>query len=294
MVRREEQAAGQFPFRPIAVPEHAPLVGGTHLVGGAVEGHHPRTEVVDSPVPALGTREVDEGAINGLVPFQLHIGAAPGHLSIVVVEVLVALAERGVEVGVLIAPIIWGVVIVRTEHVADGAVVAARVVTHIHPCAEAEVVGEAREVGQGTVPTVVVVGHPDEVGTLAFSVGVHVEAIGAELEELVAVPGGLQVEGAVAEAGAGGAGQGLATAGAEAGVGGGGEGAVVAQGPHIAHREDGLEVEVLAGVVAAGPAVGGVHLAGLFIVVVVDFLVVDDELVEVPAAGDEVVFIGPV
>ena len=81
---------------------------------------------------------------------------------------------------------------------------AAGVVPHIHPCTEAEVIVEARvEVGQGTVPTVVVVGHPDEVGTLAFSVGVHVEAIGAELEELVAVPGGLQVEGTVAEAGAG-------------------------------------------------------------------------------------------
>ena len=35
-------------------------------------------------------------------------------------------------------------------------------------------------------------------------------------------------------------------------------------------------------------------MAGLLIVVVVDFLVVDDELVEVLAAGDEVVFIGPV
>ena len=293
VVRGQKRAVGQLAGVPIVVADDAPLIRGPDLVGGPVEGDHLRTEVVDAAVPALGAGQVHEGAVERLVPLELDVRSAPGHLAVVGVEVAVALPQRRIEVRILVAAVIRRIVVVGAEHVADGAVVAARVVPHVHPRAQAELVVELGVVvGQGAVPAVVVVRHPDEVGSLALPVGVDIQAVGAEFEELVTVPGRLQVERAVTQTGARCAGQRLAAPGAEAGVGRGRQGRLVAQRPDIAHRENGLEVVVLPGVVTAGPPVRRVHLAGLLIVVVIDLLVVHDELIEVPPTGHEVVLVG--
>ena len=224
VVCREERRVGL----PLCLAEHAVLVGGAHLVGRVVQRHHIGSEVVDRAVPALGARHVHKRRVVVLVQLELEVRPTPGDLAVVMVIVLVARSERRVEVGVLVATVIWGVVVVGPEHVANRPVVTPGVVTRVHPRTQRPFVVQcAVEVGQRPKPTVVVVRDADEVGPLPLAVLVHVQSVGTELKELVRIPRALHVNGAVLKTRAWRARQCLSTPAAEAGVGRGGQGGLV-------------------------------------------------------------------
>ena len=282
-------------FRPIAVSQHTPLIGRPHFIRGAFEGHHTGPEVVDATIPALGTRHVHKSTVIEFVPFQLDIGSTPSHLAVIGIEVAVTLAQRRVEIGILVAAIVRGIVVICPKHVADGAVVASGVMPDVHTGAQAELVFQSRGVvGQGAIPAVIVVGHANKIRALALTVFVDIQPIGPEFKQLMAVPCGLQVNGAVGQSGTGRTRQSLTSTGSKTGVGRGGQGAFLRHGPDVANSENGLEVIVLPRIVTSGCTIGGVNLSRRLIVVVVDLIIVHHELVEAAAHGHQVGFFCPI
>ena len=108
----------------------------------------------------------------------------------------VTLTHRGVKRQILIS-VFCGRIVVFLQQIADGGIVASNIVPRIHPHAQSQFFGKLRvEIRQRTKPTVVVVTGLNEIGRLSAN-RVHIQPVGTELKQLMAVPNALQIDGAI-------------------------------------------------------------------------------------------------